>query len=58
MKKGEKRERVFHSIIEVEREFLPRSFEERMSKEPEDTPTMGISLVEESLDKIRERLAG
>jgi hypothetical protein len=57
MKRKKEKARNFHSIGEVEKNFFPKSFKERMIKKPEDSQALGISLAKESLEKIRRQLA-
>ncbi|HOI70515.1 MAG TPA: hypothetical protein PLN41_12300 [Methanothrix sp.] len=52
-----KNKQIFHSVDEFEAEYFPRSFKEKSRKEPIDPQSLGISLAEESLDKIRSQLA-
>lgn len=54
--RAKKRGRVLHSMIEFEREFFPRSFEKRRTATQTDAHAQGISLANESLDKIRQQL--
>ena len=54
---NKKRKKTYRSMMEFEREFLPKSFEERMAEKPTDARALGISLAKESLDKIRSQLA-
>jgi hypothetical protein len=53
MKKIKTKKKVFYSIMEFEKAFLPKSFEEKMSKEPTDPNELGITLAKQSLDKIK-----
>ena len=57
MNGNRKEMRVFHSIMEFEKEYFPKSFEKRMEKKLTDARALGSSLAKESLDKIRTRLA-
>jgi len=56
MNKNKKKNQIYRSMREFEKEFLPKSFEKRMAEKPIDAQALGISLARESLDKIRERL--
>ncbi len=57
MNKNKKKNRIYRSMKEFEKEFLPKSFEKIMVEKPKDAQALGVSLARESLDKIRERLA-
>ena len=56
MKRSKEKKRVFHSKMEVEREYFPKSFEKGMEKEPTDARALGISWANEDLEKIRKKL--
>lgn len=56
MDKRKNRKKIFHSMMEFEKYYLPRSFEKNMSQKPTDAQALGICLAEESLNKIKERL--
>jgi hypothetical protein len=58
MSRKKEKERIYHSIVEIERNFFPKSFKERMIKKPEGSQALGASLAKESLDKIKKQLAG
>ena len=53
MMKIKKKKKVFYSMMEFEKTFLPKSFEKRISKEPTDPMELGITLARQSLDKIK-----
>lgn len=57
MNGNRKEMRVFHSIVEFEKEYFPKSFEQKMEEKPTDARALGSNLAKESLDKIRTRLA-
>ena len=48
---------IFHSIMKFEKEYFPKSFEQKMEEKPKDARALGSRLAKESLDKIRTRLA-
>lgn len=49
--------RIFHSMVEFEKMFLPKSFERRLTeKSPDDVHAIGISLAKDSIDKMRVRI--
>ena len=48
---------IFHSIMKFEKEYFPKSFEQKMEKKPKDARALGSNLAKESLDKIITRLA-
>jgi hypothetical protein len=58
MSRNKKKKLIFHSMIEFEKVFLPKSFRKRMSEKPTDAYDLGIYLAKESLNKIRQRLTG
>ncbi len=58
MNRKKEKEQIYHSIVEIERIFFPKSFEERMMKKSEGSQALGASLAKESLDKIKKQLAG
>jgi len=43
-------------MAEFKKEYLPKSFENQISKESNDTYELGISWAKESVDKIRTQL--
>ena len=57
MKKSSKKKQVFRSMIEFEKKYFPKSYEQKMTEKRKDARALGISLAEESLNKIRARLA-
>ena len=57
MEKMRKKKQIIRSMMEFEKEFLPKSFEKRISHEPTDPRALGISLAKESLDKVRAQLS-
>lgn len=57
MSRKKEKERIYHSIVEIERNFFPKSFEERMIKKSENSQALGINLAKESLDKIKRQIA-
>ena len=54
--KVEKRGQVYRSMSDFEREFLPKSFENRKTEKTKDVEALGIILANESLQKIKECL--
>jgi len=52
-----KKKQIYRSITEFERTFFPKSFEKRMAEKPKDAQALGVSLANESLEKIRKQLA-
>jgi hypothetical protein len=57
MKRRNKQEKVYHSIMEIEEEFLPESYKERVKKERQKIPgTFGSDLAKEFLEDIRRQL--
>ena len=59
MEKGNKGgKRVFHSMIEFEREFFPVSHKEKIDEEKSKNPDIyGTGLAIELLESIRQQLA-
>ena len=57
MNENKKGKQAFHSMMEFEKEYFPKSFEQKMEEKPKDARALGSSLAKESLDKIRTRLA-
>ena len=57
MRTGRKKKQIFRSMMEFEREFLPKSFEKSTAEKPTDAHALGISLAKESIEKIRAHLA-
>lgn len=55
MRRNKKKERVFESMKEFEKEFFPK-FTKKHSIESMDIKDLSISLADESLRKIRNRL--
>lgn len=57
-KKSEREEKVYHSIIEIEKDFLPRTYQEKIEEErKEDAGEFGADLAKEFLEDIRHQLA-
>jgi hypothetical protein len=52
-----KRKQIFHSMMEFEKEYFPKSFKKKMEEKPTDARELGISQANESLDKIKNLLA-
>lgn len=49
--------RIFHSMVEFEKMFLPKSFERRLTeKSSDDVHAIGTSLAKDSIDKMRVRI--
>ncbi len=57
MNENKKGKQAFHSMMEFEKEYFPKSFEQKMEEKPTDARALGSNLAKESLDKIRTRLA-
>lgn len=51
-----KEDKVFCSMIEFKKTYLPESFERKISEKSNDTRNLGINWAKESLDKIRDEL--
>ncbi len=56
MSMKKRKEHVFSSIREFEKEYLPESYKKSNVKNPVDAQALGVSLAKESLDKIRKEL--
>lgn len=56
MNKSKKRERVFHSMMEVDKEFFPASFGKKMKKPLTDKHALGVSMAKETMNKIKKEL--
>lgn len=57
MNGNRKEKQVFHSIMEFEKKYFPKSFEKKTLEKPTDARALGIGLAKESLDKIKILLA-
>jgi hypothetical protein len=57
MNKDKTKKYVYYSMMEFEREFFPKSFKKKMAEKSADAKSLGTSLAEESLEKIKGRLA-
>ena len=57
MKKGKEDNQAFHSMMEFEKRYLPKSFRERMQEKPTDAHALGISLSNDTLNKIRRQMS-
>ncbi len=55
-RKKSKEIKVFYSMIEFKKKYLPKSFEKQIFNESKDTHDLGISWAKESLDKIKDQL--
>jgi hypothetical protein len=53
MNKSKHKKQIFHSLMEFEKKYLPKSFEKRMAEKPTNAQAIGIRLAKQSLDKIR-----
>ena len=50
--------KIYHSTLEIEKEFLPKSYENRIKEERYNNPkTFGSDLAEEFLESIRSQLS-
>ena len=56
MKKNKKKDKIYKSMREYEERFFPNSLKKRL-EESKDIQTIAINLADESLEKIRNRLA-
>ena len=56
MEKNKKRDQVYKSIREFEEKFFPNSIEKSLSEVSTDARASGISLAQESLNRIRKQL--
>lgn len=56
MKKNKKGERIFNSMLEVDKEFFPASFEKKMKKKPADQYALGVSMAKDTIKKVRDEL--
>ena len=54
---NKKEKKVFNSIMKFEREYFPKSVEQKITEIPKDAYALGVNLAKESLDKIRSRLS-
>lgn len=57
MKKAKKKRGVYCSMKEFEKKFFPKSVQARKAREITDPYSMGVSLADECLRKIRKELA-
>ena len=48
--------RVFYSMIEFKKRYLPKSFEKQKSEKPKDVRELGIIWAKESFDRIKDQL--
>ncbi len=55
-KSKNKEKKVFCSLIEIKKEYLPKSFEKQESIESKDARELGINWAKESLNKIKNEL--
>lgn len=55
-RKKSKEIKVFYSMIEFKKKYLPKSFKKQIFNESKDTHDLGISWAKESLDKIKDQL--
>ncbi|VVB90561.1 Uncharacterised protein [uncultured archaeon] len=55
-KSKNKEKKVFCSLTEIKKEYLPKSFEKQKSVEPKDARELGISWAKEALNKIKNEL--
>lgn len=56
MKKNIKGERVFHSMMDVDKEFFPTFFRKKMKKKPADEYALGVSMAKDTIKKVRDEL--
>ncbi|MDR4508296.1 MAG: hypothetical protein MRJ65_08695 [Candidatus Brocadiaceae bacterium] len=56
MNENIKGKQIFHSMMEFEKEYFPKSFKKKIEEKPSDARALGISLAKESLDKIKNLL--
>jgi hypothetical protein len=57
MKKDMRRKRVFRSMREFEKQFLPKTLKKKLAEKPKDAQALGVSLAKESLEKVSGQLA-
>ena len=56
MKKSRKGEKIFYSMMEVDKEFFPASFKKKMKKKPADEYALGVSMAKDTIKKVRDEL--
>lgn len=57
MKRGKDDKQAFHSMMEFEKKYFPKSFRKRIAEKPTDAHALGISLSTETLNKIRKQMS-
>ena len=57
MEKPKQSSKVFRSMMEFEKEFLPKLFEEKTKFEHADTRNLGINMARATIFEIRGKLA-
>ena len=57
-RKSEQEEKIYRSITEIEKEFFPKSYKERIKEGKSKKPgTFGSNLAMEFLEDVRRKLA-
>lgn len=57
-RRSEQKKNVYCSILEIEKEFFPKSYEERIKEERSKEPgTFGYDLAMEFIEDVRRQLA-
>lgn len=56
MRPAREKKQVFRSLMEFEKQFLPKSFAKKKEKARMDADTLGTNFAKESLDKIMKKL--
>ena len=57
MKRGKEDNQTFHSMMEFEKKYFPKSFRKRIQEKPTDPHALGISLSNDTLNKIRRQMS-
>jgi hypothetical protein len=55
--KEPKSKRFYHSMIEFEKDFFPKSFSSKQAKRLADSRSIGVDLAKDSFRRIREDVA-
>jgi hypothetical protein len=48
----------FRSMMEFEKKYLPKSYEEKLRPKPKDAQALGASMAKETLQKVKKQLIG
>lgn len=54
---NQKKKKVYRSINEFEKKFLPKAYKERIAEKPRSAQGRASSEAKEALDKIRDKLS-